>query len=391
MKNTKIFAIGMVLVLVLVAVVGTATTAAQDEPLRIMMVMNGVLGDKSFFDSADSGMKRLIDEGYNVEVNTIELGIDPANWESGLSDVMADSDKYDVLISGTYQMGEFLAKRVHQYPDKYFIFYDDAVPYADPEFCVEGCTNVYSILYAQNEGSFLAGVYAGAITASNLEGVNPDAIIGAVGGQDIPVINDFIVGYEQGACLVNPESTVLVQYAGGWNDPAKGKEITLAMYEQKADIVFQIAGGTGVGVFEAAQEQGHYAIGVDSDQATIIADTDEDQAQHILTSMLKNVGNSLFRAVDLHLAGELPYGEAEVLGIAEEGVGLAYNDIYYDNTPENILDLIDAVEEAVLNGEITMVTVFEDRLDLGYELATVGQGCDAMPAVDFDAAMYLGE
>ncbi len=84
------------------------------------------------------------------------------------------------------------------------------------------------------------------------------------------------------------------------------------MYEQKADIVFQIAGGTGVGVFEAAQEQGHYAIGVDSDQATIIADTDPDQAQHILTSMMKNVDFSLYRAVDMYLNGELPLGEIEV-------------------------------------------------------------------------------
>jgi basic membrane protein A len=390
MRRSKIIGLMLVLVTLLVAVVGTGSTAAQDETLRITLVVNGVLGDKSFFDSAQRGMDRLIDEGYNVEVNTIELGIDAANWESGLGDAMASVDDYDLLIVGTFQMGEFLAKRVHLYPDKYFIFYDDAVPYDDPEFCVEGCPNVYSVLYAQNEGSFLAGVYAAAITTSDLEGANPDPIIGTVGGQDIPVINDFIVGYEQGACLVNPDSQVLVQYAGDWNDPATGKEITLAMYEQKADIVFNVAGGTGVGIFEAAQEQGHYAIGVDSDQALIIEETDPDQAQHILTSMMKNVDNSLFRAVDLHIAGELPYGEFEVLGIAEGGVGLAYNDIYFDNTPENILDLIDAVEAAVLDGEITINTVFEDRVDLGYNLVSVGLPCADMPATDFDASEFMG-
>src|SRR4030095_3892379 len=123
---------------------------------------------------------------------------------------------------------------------------------------------VYSITYAQNQGSFLAGVYAAAMTSSSLEGINPETVIGAVGGQDIPVINDFIVGYQQGACLVSKDTQFLVQYAGGWNDPAKGKEIALAMYQQNADIVFQIAGGTGEGVFEAAKEQGKYAIGVDS-------------------------------------------------------------------------------------------------------------------------------
>ncbi len=389
MTRSKLVALVVVFVLVAVAFGGPANTQAQDEPLRITLVINGFLGDKSFFDSAQRGMDRLIEDGYNVEINTIELGTDPANWDSGLGDAMADTDNYDVLIVGTFQMGEFLAARVHQYPDKRFIFYDDAVPYDDPDFCVEGCENVYSVLYAQNEGSFLAGVYAGAMTTSDLEGMNEDAIIGAVGGQDIPVINDFIVGYEQGACLVNPASRTIVQYAGGWFDPAKGKEIALAMYEQRADIVFQIAGGTGAGVFEAAEEQGRYAIGVDSDQATILQETNPEQAQRILTSMMKNVDNSLYRAVDLHIAGELAYGEAEVLGIAQGGVGLAENDIYYDNTPENVLDLVDAVTELVEDGEITIVTVFEDRLDLGYELASVGQGCDAMPEIDFDASEYL--
>jgi len=391
MTRSRLLSLALLLVLSITALVGIPAATAQDEPLRITLVVNGVLGDKSFFDSAQRGMDRLIDEGYNVTINTLELGIDPANWESGLADAMADTDAYDLLIVGTFQMGEFLAKRVHLYPDKYFIMYDDAVRYDDPEFCVEGCTNVYSVTYAQNEGSFLAGVYAGAITRSELEGVNPEHIIGAIGGQDIPVINDFIVGYEQGACLVNPDNQTLIQYAGGWNDPAKGKEIALAMYEQKADIVFQIAGGTGVGVFEAAYEQGKYAIGVDSDQALIIAETDPDQAQHILTSMMKNVDNSLYRAVDLFLAGELPFGEAEVLGIAEGGVGLAENDIYEDNTPEWILDLIDAVSDAVDEGAITINTVFEDRVELGYNLATVGLPCSEQPEVDFDVSEFLPE
>jgi basic membrane protein A len=383
MKRSKFLVLALVVVMMLSFVGGTAT-ARQDQVLKITLVINGVLGDKSFFDSAQRGMDMLIEDGYNVEVNTIELGIDPAGWETGLSDAMADTGAYDLLIVGTYQMTEFLGARAHLYPDKSFISFDAGVAYDDPSVCVDACKNVYSVLYAQNEGSFLAGVYAGAITTSDLDGINPDPIIGAVGGQDIPVINDFIVGYEQGACLVNPDMQVLVQYAGGWNDPAKGKEITLAMYEQKADIVFQIAGGTGVGVFEAAQEQNHYAIGVDSDQAAIIAVTDPDQAKHILTSMQKNVDYSLYRAVDLFINGELPLGEAETIGIAEGGVSLSENDIYYDSTPEKILDLIDAVTAAVENGDITINSAFGDNA------VSVGVPCSDMPATDFDPSMYLG-
>jgi basic membrane protein A and related proteins len=179
---------------------------------------------------------------------------------------------------------------------------------------------------------------------------------------------------------------VLVQYAGGWNDPARGKEIALAMYEQGANIVFQIAGGTGVGVFEAAAEQEKFALGVDSDQATIIMDTDPEQAERILTSMMKNVDNSLYRAIDLYLQGELVIGQGEALGIEEGGVGLAYNDIYMENTPESVQELIAAVEEAVIAGDITVNTVFAPE---GEEAAAVGQGCDAMPETEFDVSEYL--
>jgi len=229
--------------------------------------------------------------------------------------------------------------------------------------------------YAQNQGSFLAGVYAAAITTSMMEGTNDDPIIGAVGGQQIPVIDDFIVGYEQGACLVNPESQSIVQYAGSWNDPARGKEITLAMYEQGADIVFQVAGGTGVGVFEAAQEQRRYAIGVDSDQAVIVAETDPDQAERILTSMLKNVDNSIFRAITLHLDGELPYGSSESLGIPEGGVGLAKNEFYDMATSDDIKAMVEAAEAAVVAGDIEVQTVFTSE-DM---MAAVGTACADMP------------
>ena len=354
-----------------------AFTALAQDDLRVVSVVNGTLGDKSFFDSAQRGMDAIADE-YDIETDTVELGIDPANWEPGLLDVMADTDSYDILIAGTFQMIDFLAANAHNYPDKLFMFYDAPMPYGNAEVCVDGCSNVYSMTYAQNEGSFLAGVYAAAITMSGLEGTNDAPTIGAVGGQQIPVIDDFIVGYEQGACLVNPDSQSIVQYAGSWNDPARGKEITLAMYEQGADIVFQIAGGTGVGVFEAAQEQGRYAIGVDSDQAIIVAETDPDQAEHILTSMLKNVDNSIFRAITNHLDGTLPYGSSESLGIPEGGVGLAKNEFYDAGTPDDIKAMVEAAEAAVVNGDIAVQTAFGDMP------AAVGTACADMPSAGMD-------
>ena len=353
--KTRVFVFITVLIvvgLVLAACAPAATPAPAAQPaapeqkaIKVVNLINGVQGDKSFFDSAVRGVTKAQSE-FGLDVKTIEAGVDPAKWQPALEDAAAN-EEYDVMILGTFQMSEFLQIVAPKYPDKKFIIYDVAVDYTKCD-----CKNVYSVLYKQNEGSYLAGVYAGLMSKSK--------VIGAVGGQDIPVINDFIVGYKQGAKENGvPEDKAIVQYAGGWNDPAKGKEIALAMYQQGADIVFQIAGGTGVGVFQAAQEVGKYAIGVDLDQATIIEATDPVQAKFILTSMMKNVDNSLYRALKLHVEGKLPYGQLEALGVAEGGVGLAKNKIYDEVTPADVKAKIDQAEKDLLAGKIKVDTVFK--------------------------------
>lgn len=337
--------------LAIIAMVLTSCAPAAEEAatggdtLKVINLINGVLGDKSFFDSAERGVKKA-SEDFDIEYKTIELGIDPAAWEPGLEDA-AENEDYDVFILGTWQMTEFLERIAHKYPDKYFFIYDAPV---NPDNCEEGCTNVYGIAYLQNEGSYLAGLYAGLMTETG--------IVGAVGGQDIPVINDFIVGYEQGVLAIDSSYTVVKSYADSWNDPAKGKELALAMYQQGADYVFQIAGGTGEGVFQAAQEVGKYAIGVDSDQALIIEETKPELAAVIATSMMKNVDNSLYRGLKMHLDGTLVYGTAEALGVAEGGVGLAKNKFYDEMTPQDVKDIIEQAEADLIDGKIDVATVF---------------------------------
>lgn len=353
----------LVITLLLAACGGGGSTAGSSgdsgggdsggqEPLKVVLFINGVLGDKSFFDSAQRGIDRAKSE-LGIEAKTIEAGLDETQWEAALVDA-AENEEYDMMIVGTFQMISYLEKVAPQHPDKKFVIFDAPVNYETCE-----CDNVYSVLYKQNEGSYLAGVYAAAMTTQSMDGINPEPIIGSVGGQEIPVILDFMVGYEQGAKDTNPDIQVIRQFADSWNDPAKGKELTKAQYSQGADIVFQIAGGTGQGVFEAAEEDGRYAIGVDSDQALIVEDADPGQAERILTSMMKNVDNSLFRAIDLHLKGELPYGQIEALGIAEGGVGLARNKFYDQHTPDDVKAMIDEAEKKILSGEIQVVTAFQ--------------------------------
>ncbi len=317
--------------------------APAAEPLKVIHLVNGTLGDKSFFDSAERGVKKA-SEDFGFTYKTIEMGSDPAAWQPGLEDAAANED-YDIMVLGTWQMTEFLEQIAGNYPDKRFMIYDSAV---NPENCTNACENVYSITYKQNEGSYIAGVFAGMMSESG--------IVGVIGAQSIPVIDDFIVGYTQGAKSVSPDIEVLVNYAGGWYDAAKGKEQALAMYQQGADYIFQVAGATGDGIFQAALETGNYAIGVDSDQATIIKDTNPELAAVIATSMMKKVDNSLYRAFSLHLEGTLPYGTSEALGIAEDGVGLAKNDIYDELTPQDIKDAVIQAEADVTSGAITVDT-----------------------------------
>ena len=364
MKNKflPLIALLTVFAMVLVSCGGTAEQASTEEeavaedtsaepaveeaaPLKVIHLVNGNLGDKSFFDSAERGIKQASEE-FGFEYKTIELGSDPAAWEPGLEDATAN-EEYDIMIMGTYQMTEFLEKIADKYPDKYFMIYDSAVT---PENCADGCKHVYSITYKQNEGSYVAGVYAGLMTKTG--------IVGNVCAQDIPVINDFKVGFIQGVKSVNPDYEVLVNYAGGWYDPAKGKEQALAMYQQGADIVFQVAGATGDGIFQAAQETGNYAIGVDSDQALIVEETNPELAAVIITSMMKKVDNSLYRALKLHLEGTLPYGQSEALGIVEGGVGLAKNKFFDEVTPQDVKDAVTQAEEDVTNGTIIVDTAF---------------------------------
>ena len=129
--------------------------------------------------------------------------------------------------------------------------------------------------------------------------------------------------------------------------------------QQGADIVFQVAGGTGEGVFQAAKEAGKYAIGVDSDQAMIEKDTNPDLAAVIITSMMKNVDNSLYRAFKKHIDGTLAYGSVEVLGVNEGGVGIAYNEYFDKYTPQDVKDKLKQVQADLQAGKITVDTMFK--------------------------------
>jgi len=315
----------------------------EKNAVKVIHFINGAQGDKSFFDSAVRGIAEARRD-FNLNVTTIEAGYNSSSWKEKL-DAAANKD-YDILIVGTILMPKLLQDVAQRHPDKKFIIYDSSVNYTE---C--NCSNVYSILYKQNEGSYLVGVYAALMTKSG--------IIGILGGQNETTVNDFVVGYEQGARSARPDIKILVRYAENWSDPAKGELLAKEMYGEGADIIFQVAGTTGMGVFNASQDSGKYAIGVDSDQAMIIEGTDPEQAKHILTSMMKNVNKSIYRALKLYIEDRLPFGQAETLGIKEGGVGIARNKYYDEATPADVKAKINQTEMSIMNGTIRVDTAFK--------------------------------
>lgn len=339
----------LIVAITLVLFVATAFSAGP----KVLNLINGTLGDKSFFDSAERGVK-MIEEKLGLETKTIEMSYNPAEWTPTLED-MSDSGEFDIIIVGTWQMVDALAEIAPYYPEITYIIYDTSMPFENGNL-----DNVYAMTYKQNEGSFLAGALAAMVSEkADLPYSNPDSKrIGLLGGMDIAVINDFLVGYIEGAQYIDPEMKVSTSYVGAWNDPAKGKEFTMAMYRQKADVVFAVAGETGNGVLEAAKEMGKWSLGVDSDMQLIYQEKDMEIVNHMLTSMLKNVDASVFRAVEKYLNGTLPMGQEEALGIAEGAVGLAENkyfDAFLDANPE-IKDQLEDIKAKILDGTITVTS-----------------------------------
>jgi len=356
MKIRKLFVILLVMALFagLMAGCGSTTapgsdadepdTSADAEPLRVALMLNGTLGDKAFFDSANNGIALINAQLQNVETKVVEATYDDTKWEPALLD-LCDGD-YDIIICGTWQMQEIVTRIAPEYPDKKFIVYDTSIDYTAGDF-----SNVYSIEYKQNDGSFLAGVLAASMTKTGT--------IGFVGGMDNTVIYDFLVGYIQGAQTVKPDIKVQSAFVGDFSNTARAKELALSQYNMGADIIFSCASTAGDGTMQAGKEVGKFVIGVDSDQAMLYNETDPDQANLIPSSVLKRVDMSLLQSITAAQEGTLQWGTRVGLGIAEDCIGLADNEIYQKVVPEDTKALISEYSEKIKSGEIKVNSAFD--------------------------------
>ena len=305
----------------------------EESGLTLALVVAGNFGDRSFYDSSNAGATRLEAEG--VTVKRIECGN-----EKHTEQIYNAADAADIVVLVGWEFYDVEAVAT-EYPDKKFIWIDNATS--------APVANILNITYAQNEGSFLAGYVAAKLSQTG--------VIGAVGGADDDTINDFIVGYKQGAAYANPDIQVEVLYAGGnYDDPVLGKDLALALNDKNADVVFQIASKTGDGVFEAAKEENFYAIGVDSDQKHIAPEV-------IICSMCKQVGNSIYDAVMQYMEKGDDcglFGTTWVADMATGYVGLAYGE---EGAEQQVSDELKAevadLAQKIVSGEIVVPSTLQ--------------------------------
>ncbi len=340
MKHTShTLFVGLLAVALVCAGVAFAPTAqAQEDYSVALIIAQGGLGDRSYNDSAFAGLTLAAAE-LGVNVVPIESS-DPVGEAEQLLRTAAESG-FNLVITLEFSHIEPLGRIAPDYPDTLFAIVNAIVDQP----------NVVSIMFDEHTGSYLAGALAALVTtAPDLEQVNPEPVIGVIGGVQSSGIDVFLYGYLQGACDINPDSQVLMAYANDFGDPAKGREMALAMHEQNADVVFQVAGGTGAGVIEAAKDENFFAIGVDSDQ-------DYLAPGNVLTSMLKRVDVAVYDTIERAASGELQGGTVLQYGLEENGVGLTEMTYTRHIIPGEFMDQVADLRAQIEGGELEVIDI----------------------------------
>jgi basic membrane protein A and related proteins len=307
------------------------TTSGAAEPIKVGLVTDiGGLNDRGFNSLANQGLERAASD-LGVEIRVLESKSD-ADYIPNLSTLAEEG--YNLVISVGFLMGEATHQAAEAFPDTNFAIIDFA-------YGGEGCEdtntcelpNLQGLLFKEQETGYLAGYLAGLVTESNT--------ISSVGGIKIPPVDRFIAGYQAGAKASNPDVETLNGYSEDFVDQAKCKELALDQIAEGSDIVFQVAGGCGLGALDAASEEGVWGIGVDADQAFL--------GDHVLTSALKKVDEAVFQTIQGQADGSFQGGGVTLFGLAEEGVGLGE---FSPNAPQEAIDETLAQVPSIVDGSI---------------------------------------
>lgn len=295
--------------------------AAQDDIVVTGITDTAGLGDQNFNDLANAGGEQAAEE-YGITWQVLES----QNAADYIPNLTRAAEESALSVAIGFLLTDAVAEISVQYPESSFMLIDAVVETG----------NVASVLFKEQEGGFLAGIAAG-LTAG------PERLVGVVGGIRIPPVIRYEVGFRAGVATVAPDVEVLVSYADDFEDPALGKELTLAQFNQGANVVFPIAGRTGIGSFDAATEEGEgfWVIAADADQSHL-------GPENQLCAATKKIDEAVVRVVGQVVEDSFE-GGIQDLGIAEGGVDL---EAWHPSVSEDVIATVEAYKQAIIDGTV---------------------------------------
>ncbi len=327
----------VLIAMLIIATVFATAASAQGKPLVAMTTDANGLGDGSFNDGVWAGLKKAEAEGL-AKVKVVEAHA-MTDYVPNLTGLAEDGAK---LVFGVgFLMVEQIQEAAKANPQTMYAgidhTYGDNIP-----------ANLIGISWREQEAGYLAGIVAGSMTKKyykNSPLLNDKNVIGAVLGMDIPPVERYLAGFIAGAKSVNPTVDVRYIVTGTFGDPAKGKEATIALIDQGADIVLQIAGLTGMGVIDAARERKIFAMGADVDQNAAAP-------AYVLTSALKGTTMSAYLAIKDLVNGKLKGGQNRVFGIAEGAIDIAPFHQHDSIVPADVKSAVSKAKTDIASGKV---------------------------------------
>ena len=317
-------------------------TGASDGELKEVYVLIRDRGDLSYWDSmAEGGDRAVTDYADRANVHVTET---TADVQANLSAMYEAADAGADLIITASDFKDNVVTVANEYPDIAFTIISENI--------LDQCTNgnVYGIDFATSQAAYLGGIVAADIAS---QGNNT---IGFIGGMDESLpIQEYFWGYIQGAKAYNPDVKIVYNYVGAWNDPDTAKTQAMTQYNDAgADVIFACAGGSGNGVHNAAGETGKYVLGVDSDQSLQYTE-DATIQERFATSVIKEVGNAIYNIIGQYLdEGTLPFGEYEIVGLAEGTVGIVEGEALDAALTDEGKAALEEAKAGIADGSVTV-------------------------------------
>ena len=354
MKKENIYITAWIAVfIVVISLIFVACPSPQEEEGAIVGMVTdiGGLGDKSFNDGVYEGLQDAeVDFGIDLRLVESKQQTDYVPNLGGYAE-----DGADLVFAVGFLMGEAVTETANRYPDTNFagidIFIDEQ----------SAPSNLQGVLFKEQESGYLAGVLAGLLTqeyADVSDKLNDDNVVGTILGLLVPPVERFDVGFRYGVYKYNPEAEVLSIITESFNDTAKGKEAAISLIESGADIIFPIAGLTGVGSINAAKERNIFAIGVDVDQSDLAPDT-------VLTSAVKKLSSASYLIAESHINNDFSGGQNVILGIEQDATGIAPFHNFDSVVPNEVKQILEQEIADMKAGRVDIPATQADLAALG--------------------------